>query len=285
MVMQWKRLPDNDAAGKASSDTTEVEIGNLTVPEWARSIIAVHIHPILLALTSDEEVSGYFRLVNDENTLDPLNFPLPIAQTLTGTTGTHFTFPVTVPCFHDITKNDTLRVYMALDAATTGAHTYQAYVLLSSRAAPFQMKADKSDVVSASTSANTKSGTVTTINTITDRTSEILGVWNYFVSAGGITAGQTVGGYIIVESDLAGWLTQRIPTNIMPSGLSTVIQELTQPVISVPPLLRPYIDGLHYVPWIEPFRTTGKQGFKFENIMDGTNTNAPKGRYGLIWKE
>lgn len=285
-MFQWKRLPDDDAAGKASSDTTEVEVGNVTVPEWARSIKALHIHPILLAVDTDLEVSGYVRIHNDGNTIDPLNFPLPIAQVLTGALGAHFTLPITVPCEHSVTKNDTLRVSLALDAATTAVHTYQVYIAFSSQGAQFNLKADKSAVISASTTANTLSGTVTTINTIVDRSSEMLGVWTYFTSGGGITAAQTVGGYITVDSDAQGWIKQRIPTNIMPSGISTQIPEFTKPMFAVDSALKPLLDGVSYIPWLERFGLGQKKiAFKFENRMDGTNTNAPTGRYGLIWKE
>lgn len=286
MPEQWKRLPADDAAGKASADTVEVEIGNVTIPSWANSIKALHVHLMYLALTTEEPVSGYVRLANDKNTLDPLNLPLPLVQILTGAIGTHIVLPITYPVHHDVTPSDILRAYAAFDAATTGIHTLQAYLLFSSDKAPYNLKSQKSAFVAASTTANTLSGTVTTLSTIVDRSKELLGFWTYFMAAAGITAAQTAGGYIHVNSDLAGWLEQRIPTNVLPSGLSTQITPLSKPVVCLPPSVLAEFDGVSKLPFPKPFPLGDKKiDFKFENRMDGTNTDAPSGRYGLVWTE
>lgn len=283
-MFQWRRLPDADAAGTNTNDTTEVQIGTgLTVPTWARSIKAVHMHSILLALTTDEDVSGYFRLANDQGTIDPLNFPLPVITELAGAQGGHLHFPMTIPCEHSVTPNDILRVYAALDSTSTGVHTLQAYILFSSSGPRFEMKAQKSAVVAASTTANTEAGAAT-IQTIAKKTRELLGVW-YYVNMTGVTAAQTVGGYVVLKSNAAGWLTQQFPTNLIPSGLGTDIPVITKPMFAVPPQLREYLDGAGYIPFETPFPVGGRESFNFTNFMDGTNTNAPLLRYGLIWRE
>jgi len=284
-MFQWKRLPDLDAAGTNTNDTTEVQIGaGLTVPTWARSIKAIHIHSIMLALTTDEEISGYLRLANDQGTLDPLNFPLPMALGLAAAAGEHLTFPITYPCEHNVTPNDIVRAYAALDTLTTGVHTLQAYILFSSQAARFNMKAQKSAVVAASATANTEAGAAT-IQTIADRTRDLLGIWAYVNMHGGVTAAQTVGGYVKVKSSVAGWLEQVFPTNILGSGLGTDIATITKPMFAVIDQLRQYLDGVSIIPFESPFPVNGRASFNFSNYMDGTNTNAPELRYGLIWRE
>lgn len=284
MTFKWMRLPDADAAGKASADTTEVEIGNLTVPNWAKSILSMHVHLTYLRLTTDEEVAGYVRVHNDENTIDPLNFPLPVVQTLTGAIGTHIVFPITYPAIHAVTPNDILRVSAALDAATTGVHTLQAYMLLSSKSAPFNLKAQKSAVVAASTTANTVAGAAT-LSTIANRTNGVLGFWNYIVAAGGITVDETVGGYITVKSSADGWQEQRIPTPQLASGLSTQITPITAPMICSVKELLDRFDFVSKTPFPEIFPLTKKEDFNITNLMDGTNTAAPSMRYGMFWKE
>lgn len=283
-MFKWLRLPDADAAGTNSNDTTEVQIGTgLTIPDWARSIRYAHTHIIYLAETTAEEVAGYFRLVNDKNTLDPLNFPLPLITQITGALGTHVVEDmVTAYCEHEITPNDVLRAYAALDAATTGVHTIQVYLGLSSQDAKINLKSQKSAVVAGSATANAES-TTTTIQTIADRTKEVIGMWNYFVSD--ITAAQTMGGYVKMKSSVAGWQEQRIPTNTVPSGLSTQITPLTKPVICTLEEWMHKYQGYHVLPWFDRFPTKTRQSFDFSVYMDGTNTNAPNGRYGLMWLE
>ncbi len=284
-MQQWKRLPAADAAGTNSNDTTEVQIGaGLGVPSWAKSIRALHAKLTLLALTSDEEVAGYIRLANDEGGLDPLNFPLPIAQTLTGAIGTHITRPVTVPCFHSVVKHDTIRAYAAFDAGTTGVHTLQAYLLFSSKSVPFEMKAQKSAVIAASATANTEAGAAT-LSTIAGKTSGLLGFWAYITAAGGITVAQTPGGYVKIASDMKDWVTQRVSTNMLTSGLSTAVLGNTRPMVCAIEEVLKRCDGVGKLPFPDIFPVDTKQDFDFTNYMDGTNTAAPGGRYGLLWKE
>jgi hypothetical protein len=283
-MFQWLRLPDADAAGTNTNDTTEVQIGTgVAVPTWARSIKALHVHSILLALTTDEDVSGYIRLANDQGTLDPLNFPLPVITELAGAQGGHLHLPLTLPCEHNVTPNDTLRAYAALDSASTGVHTLQAYILFSSQGARFNMKAQKSALVAGSATANTSAGAAT-IETIAGKTRDLLGCW-YYVNITGVTAAQTVGGYVKVASNAAGWMEQRLPTNMLGSGLGTDIPIITRPMFAVISQLREYMDGVSYIPFETPFPVGGRQSFNFTNYMDGTNTNAPQLRYGLIWRE
>jgi len=144
------------------------------------------------------------------------------------------------------------------------------------------MKAQKSAVIAASTSANTAAGSAT-IATIAGRTRSVIGCWNSLFAYP--TAAQSFGGYINIASNAAGWLTQKIPTSILASGLSTQIDPFCQPVVSLPEDFRKYIDGAYYIPWFEHFPVGTKQDFVFTNYMDGTNTVAGAGRYGLIWLE
>lgn len=282
-MLKWMRLPTADAAGQASNDTTEVQIGSgITVPDWVKSVRALHYHVVALVLTTKQTIAGYIRLQDDSNVLDPLNFPLPLCTVLTGAIGTHiFEDQVTVPCPHNLPPNDTVRAYAAFDEATTGVHTLQAYIALSSHPAPIQLHAQKSAVIAASATANTKAGAAT-LSTLADKTSELLGIWNYIYAYP--TVDQTCGGYITVESAVKDWQKLEIPTNMIPSGLSTQVTPLTKPIMAVAPDLVSMLSGFTVLP-LDPHPVKGKQDFNFANFMDGTNTVAPAGRYGIIWKE
>lgn len=291
---QWVRLPDNDAGGTNSSDTTEVAIGSIRVPEWAKGLIAAHIHITALALTTatatTELINGYFRLYNDKNTIDPLNLPLPMSVCLTGAIGTHNgPLTLTLPAFSKLEKNDTLRAAMAFDGTTTGVHTSQIYLLLSSEDAPFQLHADKTTVITSNTTANAASAANYTINTVAGRTNGILGAWGTLIAMP--TAAQTVSGYAKISSKSSGWVDQQIPLPTQPSGLSTQITPFTQPVwCTVPELVHndrwgQLASQVTYLPWPAIFPTTAAETYNVRTYMDGTNTQAPIGRVGLIWKE
>jgi hypothetical protein len=287
-MFQWARIPDLDVDLTASADTTETQIGTgIRIPNWAKSIIAVRILLRYLALTTQEEVCGYLRLNNDENTIEPLYLPLPIAQTMTGAIGTHFADPIVMPVEIPVTPNDILRAYTALDAATTGSHTMVVYVCFSSRAARFKMHSQKSAVQTLSTASVTRT-TVQTISTIAGRTSGIIGVWGYIVAGGNITAAESCTGYVLIESNAAGWLTQRLPLNLQGSGLSTQITPFTRPVISINKDIYAEmldISGLTVLPFPDIFPVATAENFNFYGMADGGNTAAPTGRYGLIFKE
>jgi len=233
MTIQWRRIPKDDGAVTNSADTTETQIGaGISIPNWARSIKAVRICHTLVTLTTDEEVAGYIRIYNDNNTLEPLFLPLPIAQCLTGALGTHQGYePIVMPLEAGVSPNDTLRLACAYDAATTGVHTMHGYVLFSSAEPRFHIHADKSAVQTQSTTSVTPAATAVTIDTIVGKTSAIIGVWGYFVAGGGITAAQSVTGYVKIKSGATGWMEQELPLNIQPSGLGTQIQPNTKPVI------------------------------------------------------
>jgi len=287
-MFQWKRLPDADADLTNSADTTETQIGaGIKVPNWARSIKAVRILHRLVTLTTDEEVAGYLRLNNDEETIDPLYLPLPIAQCLTGALGTHHGYePIVFPLELAVTPNDIVRAYSAYDAATTGVHTMVAYLLFSSNPARFHLHAQKSAVQTQSTSSVTKAAAVATIATIAGKVSGLLGIWGYLVAGGGITAAQSVTGYVKILSDAAGWLEQNIPLNIQPSGLGTQISPNTKPVVAVHRDLLAEFDlqGVTKLPWPDIFPVSVPENFNFYGVMDGGNTAAPTGRFGLIWR-
>lgn len=283
MVFKWERLPSKDAAGKATADTTEVEIGNITVPPWAKSLIGYHVHLTYLRLTTDEPVSGYTRLDADSLKLKPLNLPLPCVQTLTGAIGTHHVLPISYPMMVPVEKNDILRAFAVLDAATTGVHTIQAYLCFSSKAAKIKMHADISSLVTLSTTANTES-TKATITTIA-QAKALIGAYNYTLPAGGITVDETLSGYTRIYSNADGWQMQRIPLNTVPSGLSTQITPITKPVMGI---IEPYdrkMSGLTKIEWEEAFKLAGRQEFEVSLTPDGTNTAAPTGRAGIIYIE
>jgi hypothetical protein len=287
MPWQTLRLPDKDAAGTAenATSTTETQIGTgLTVPDWAHSITHITFKTIALALTTKELINGYFRITNDKNTIDPLNFPMPQAVCLTGAIGTHISpLEITFPCYHDVDPTDIVRVYFAEDADLAGLHTHQAYLTFSSEKAPINMKCEKSAVIAGSATANTRDGAAT-INTIADRTKAILGFWNSLMTYP--TAAQTFGGYIRVKSSVLGWLEQIMPTSQLGSGLSTQITPLSMPSVMLPKDLLAECDAVYkrLFPREFPMKNT-RTGFDFENWMDGTNTVAPSGRYGLIYRE
>lgn len=282
-MLKWMRLPANHAAGTASSDTTEVQIGTgLSVPDWAQSIKSLHVHLITLAITTKESIGGYIRLADDKNTLDPLNFPLPISTALGTTAMNSSDDSISYPCDHDVGANDTIRAYAALDEASTGVHTIQAYLMFSSHKATFQMKSQKSAVIAASATANTEAGTAT-LSTIADRTAAILGFWNEFHTYP--TAAQTMGGYMKIASSAKDWQDQLIPTNMLASGLGADLEPASKPMFAVPTSLASRMSGVNFVEWPEEFPLKTKQDFVCTNYMDGTNTVAPAGRYGLIWRE
>jgi len=277
------RLPANNAAGTATNDTTEVQIGaGLSVPDWARSIRSLHYHLITLAITTKESIGGYIRLVDDKNTLDPLNFPLPISTGLGTTIQNSSIDSITVPCDHNVAENDTIRAYAALDEISTGVHTIQAYIGFSSHPASFQMKSQKSAVIAASAVANTEAGTAT-LSTIAERTSAILGFWNEFHTYP--TAAQTMGGYMKIASSAKDWQEQLIPTNMLPSGLGADLEPAACPMFAVPTSLGQRMNAVNWVEFPEEFPLKTKQDFVCTNYMDGTNTVAPAGRYGIIWRE
>lgn len=291
MVMKWLRLPANDAALTASADTVETQIGTgITVPDWAHSIKALRICHTLLALTTDEEVCGYIHLYNDNNTLEPLYFPLPIAQALTGALGIHNGYePIIMPIEAPVTPNDVVRAACAYDAATTGAHTMTAYVLFSSQSPRFHLHSQTAAIQTESTTSVTAATTPTNISTIAGKTNAILGAWGYVVAAGGITAAQSCTGYVHIKSSSLGWQEQEMPLNIQPSGLSTQITPATKPVMMLHKSIYQDVlpQGVTLEPFLEEFGLPSQAVtvFSFVGYMDGTNTAAPTMRFGLVWKE
>jgi hypothetical protein len=289
-MFQWIRLPDKDVASTASNDTTETQIGTgFQIPPWAKSIKAIRIAHTLLALTTNESVSGYLRLNNDGNDLEPFYLPLPLAQTLTGAIGTHMYEPIVYPTEIPVTVSDYIRAYCAYDKATTGVHTMTAYALLTDQAAKFTMHAQKSALQTLSTTEVTMP-TVQTINTIANKTSGILGMWGYHYPDGGITAAQTATGYMLVRSNAQNWIDQRIPLNLYGSGLSTQITAPSKPVFASTPFwdTNTYeFSGITKLafPSEFPIPKNAQIGFDFYGLMDGVNTSAPKARYGLMWHE
>lgn len=288
MTSKWSRIPANDAAETANADATETQLGTgINIPSWAKSVKAIKYQVKPMVLTTDEEVAGYVRLYNDNGTIEPLYLPLNIMQTLTGAIGTHITEAICMPLEVEVTGNDTLRAAMALDAAVTGAHTYSAEVLFSSEKARFKLHSDRTTVQALQTTSDTPAATAVSINTVSGKISAVVGAWGYMVAAGGITAGQSCLGRVKIKSAAKNWMEYELGLNLQASGLSTQIGTFTKPVIAVhKSLISEYpISGMTVVPFGEPLMLAEKQQFDFVGAMEGINTAAPAGRYGLMYIE
>ncbi|MDD1679402.1 MAG: hypothetical protein LUO93_09520, partial [Methanomicrobiales archaeon] len=130
---KWVRIVADGTADTSSTDATEVQIGTgVTVPSWAKSVLAAQFALGDITMTTAEDIAGYFRLANDNNTIDPLNYPMPvIPANLAGAAAGQMHFPVTVPVMQKVAESDIIRMYAAFDAATTGVHLFGGYLLFS----------------------------------------------------------------------------------------------------------------------------------------------------------
>jgi len=189
---------------------------------------------------------------------------------------------ISVPCFSRIKPKDTLRVYVAWDAATTGVHTLAAYLLLSDQDVPYQMHSEKS----AATGAGQTAGTLTTgvdISTVEGKCRQVLGFGASFLVYP--TAAETFGGHINVESDEDRWVTQTMPFGMAGSGLSTQITPFTLPNFMLPLDLKPWFDQVIYSAFPNPFPLEGTGKFTFKNTPIADQTVAGTGRYFLYYTD
>jgi len=281
-VFQWQRLIADGTAATAGSDTTEVEIGNVTVPEWARSILQAVALIHTTTPTTTEDVSGYFRIANDQNTIDPLNFPLTPAQMITE--GPLRCVNAAYPVLNNVTKNDTIRVHAAMDSAMTVDDTIDCYLLFSSQPSPIHLHSQKSALTAGSDALT--AGTKVTINTIAGKTSALLGIGGYVQASSAMTIVESLLGHVTVESEALGWLKQDLQIGSMHGGLTNNDQEL-RPAFYVIDQLREWFDGVFLRKWPTAFPISTKIGFDFiyYNDRDVADTLDPKFRAFLLWRE
>jgi len=282
MVFQWQRVIADGTAGTAGTDTTEVEVGNVTVPEWARSILQAVAIIHTTTPTTTEDVAGYFRIANDQNTIDPVNWPLTPAQMITE--GPLRCVNAAYPVLSKVTKNDTIRVYAAMDSAMTVDDTIDAYLLFSSQPVGTQLHSEKCALTAGSDALT--AGTEVTINTIAGKTRELLGIGAYVQASSAMTIVESLLGHVKVESDAYGWLTQDLQIGSMHGGLTNNDQTLW-PVFYVVDQLKEWFDGVLLRKFPEAFPVNTKMGFKFTyyNDRDIADTLDPKFRAFLIWRE
>lgn len=111
-------------ADLGSTETTETDLGDITLPVTGGTIVAVwgicHINQ-----TTDETTTGFFRIDSTDVSIQPLKFPVQIVQGGTGTVaggGYAFT-PQLIPVNIQIPGKAILNCYMTLtDAQSDGAH-------------------------------------------------------------------------------------------------------------------------------------------------------------------
>jgi len=282
MVFQWQRMKDDGTAAATSTDTTELEIGSLTVPEWCRSILQMVTILHSTVPTTTEDISGYIRLANDQNTIDPLNFPLSPAQMITE--GPVRCENAAYPVLNNVTKNDTIRAFAAMDSAMTVDDTIDVYLLLSSNASPIHLHSQKSALTAGSDSL--VAGTKVTINTIAGKTQALLGIGGYVQASSAMTIDESLLGHVTVTSEALGWLTQRLQIGHMHGGLTNNDQALT-PAFYVVDQLREWFDRVILRKWPASFPISTKIAFDFIywNDRDPAVTLDPKFRAFLLWRE
>jgi len=282
MVFQWQRVIADATAGTTGTDTTEVEIGSLTVPEWTRSILQAVALIHTTTPTTTEDVSGYFRVANDQNTIDPLNWPLTPAQTITA--GPLRCVNAAYPVLSNVTKNDTIRVYAAMDSAMTTDDALDAYLLLSDQGSPMHLHSQKCALTAGQDDLT--AGTKVTINTIAGKTRDLLGIGAYVQASAAMTIKESLLGHLTVESEALGWLKQDLQVGHLHGGLTNNDQTLW-PCFYVVDELREWFDGVLLRKWPSSFPVNAKMGFDFiyYNDRDIADTLDPKFRAFLLWRE
>jgi hypothetical protein len=200
-------------------------------------------------------------------------------------------FPLILPWEAEVTPDDTIRAFVALDSTTTGAHEIATYVCFADRAPRMKMHAGMTTVQDQSTSSVTRAGTAVTIDTVAGKCREIVGLWGYIQQDAGLTAAQSTTGWVEVESQAAGWITQEFPLNYIAAGLGANIDPIFQPAVYLtpdiisPPGFQPNGCDFYIFPQAFPMQGSGKERFSFYGVMDGGNTDAPGARFGLIYRE
>lgn len=292
MVDKWVRIVADGTADTASNDTTETQIGTgVTVPSWAHSCLAARFHLGDITMTTAEDIAGYFRLANDNNTIDPLNYPMQVipANLAGAAAGQMFLSPITVPVMQNVEPNDIVRMYAAFDAATTGVHLFGGYLLFSSDAAPMRLHCQKM-AATAIGDALAESASVD-INTLAGKTGDLLGILGYVNAAGTMVAAESVDAYMRVKSAAAGWQEQRLGLNHENAGLGADTYVVTAPIAYL------YADQKDLLDWFggfekamlgaKSFHIGQKETFSFtaQNTRDPDNNIDAVFRGFLLWKE
>lgn len=294
-MFKWKRLVNVGTAGTAAADTTETQVATgIAVPTWAKSVVAARFAVLYEALTTAENVTGYFRVYDDSNVIDPLNFPMPtVGAQILAATAAHMSFPVQVPVFQNVEPNNTIRVAAAFDTATTGVHKYDAHLLFSDQPVPMRLHAQKSASTQLADDL-TESATVD-ISTLANagnakKTSEILGFWGYADTTGTMTAAESTYATLKIKSNLAGFQEQELPLNEEGSGAGGDSYCITMPVVYLPyrSPLNELFDGFHKLCMGNTgIQCDGKETFTF-SAYHGLDPNAGNDaffRAGIIWRE
>lgn len=104
-----------------ATETTETELGTLTMPPTARKIIGIY-GTIEGISTTAEQLVGYFRLAFG-NLSGRFKFPATSFQAPAGTLASPgFEYqPKIIPCDIDVVGNETIKCYAATFVAATGA--------------------------------------------------------------------------------------------------------------------------------------------------------------------
>lgn len=105
-----------------ATETTETELGTITVPAGVQRITGIYGDIIIETTTLAEGTVGYFRLDSEDLSLAPAKFPAAIQQGAAGTlvaigpTQTPHIIPVNIP----VSPTSRIKCYAALELAQTG---------------------------------------------------------------------------------------------------------------------------------------------------------------------
>ena len=112
----------------ASTDTTEVTLGTVTLPANAKRILAVGLSACGGAgLTTLEGTSGIMRVSCNSIDVAPAKFPIPGVQVVTS--GAVMSEPKMYPVDWQPASNCQVTFYFTCDMATTVANTYRGVVI------------------------------------------------------------------------------------------------------------------------------------------------------------
>ena len=115
-------------AAVASGDTTETQIGTLTMPTNCKRVLGIGIgSPSTATLTTVENMTGYFRVQNDAIDVTPGKFPFQ-GPAIVGTGGCYCPFKIW-PVDWTGVASSTFTFYVTMDMAQTANPTYRAFVI------------------------------------------------------------------------------------------------------------------------------------------------------------
>lgn len=288
MTFSLTRIIKDKTAAQVSADVTETEVGSgVAVPNWAHFLLYGIVTLQTLALTSGEAVSGYVKILNDENTIEPLNMPLPVhSASVAGAVGSHLAEQVMFPILQPVTPTDIVRAKFAFDAATTGVHLVDVDLMFLSAKPTTLEKIHAQKCAFTPMGVALADGTAVDIETIAKKTRDLIGIWAYMVAAGTEVAGEGLGGHLTVESTLKDWQKQQLRLNMIGSGLGTSFVSQTKPVVYGIKELLDLFDGVSKRP-LPSINIGQRQAFTFTpyNDRDVGDAIVPTFRAALIWNE